>query len=77
MPSNCQCSKCIEGNAASFHQQRISQGQTRLYIVELSWIIMLIPQSQEPMAVYCSILENSVIYHHIVTTMNLSKAYQQ
>ena len=37
---------------------------------------MLITQSQERGAVYCSILDNSVIYHHIVMTMKLSKAYK-
>ena len=34
-------------------------------MVEVSWILMLITQSHEPIAVYCSILENSVMYHHI------------
>ena len=45
-------------------------------MVEVSWIVTLISQFKEPIAVYFSILENSVMYHHIVMTMKLSKAYR-
>ena len=45
-------------------------------MVEVSWILRLISQSQEPIAVYFSILENSVMYHNIVKDMNISRAYQ-
>ena len=76
MPSNFQCSKCIQGNEKSFQQQMIRQVQTRLWMVEVSCIIILIPQSQDKITVYCSMLEKSVVYCHIVTTMKLYKAYQ-
>ena len=45
-------------------------------MIEVSWIIMQIPQLQDPISVYFSILENSVMYHYIVTTMKLSWAYK-
>ena len=69
-------SQDIQGKAVSFKQKRIRQGQTRICMVEVSCIITLIPHSQDPIDVYCSILENSVMYHHIVTTVILSKEYK-
>ena len=72
-PSNLQWRKWSKGNTTSFHQQRICQGQTRLCMVEVSWILTLILQLQEPIDVYFSILENSVMYYHIVTTIKLEK----
>ena len=48
----------------------------KLCMVEASWILTLRTQLQELVAVYFNILENSVIYHHIVTTTKLSKEYQ-
>ena len=42
-------------------------------MIELSWILTLTPQLQGPISAVCIILENSVMYHHIVTTVKLSK----
>ena len=70
--SDSECSKCIQGNSASFHQQRNPQGQKRLCMVEVSWIFM---QSCKPIAVYFSIIENSVMYYHTVMTIKLSKVH--
>ena len=75
-PSNFQCSKYIQGNITSFQQKIIRQVRHGCVMVGVIWILNLIPHSQEPIAVYCSILENSVMYHNITKTMKLSKAYQ-